>query len=289
MRNQVNMVAATLAITSLSDPARAAAMVSRPVVDVSAGYLLGDSRRGGTLHAARAASAKATAGRQAYRAAVYRVYAWNRYLGQAKGNQPVSYGAPCEDTLFVKFSAADEAKFKAGMVGIAGNWNALPRVPRQDGTVRPVYKNAVAAVLRGAGIKHPLVRVTQVLRVDLEGDGVDEVLVTATNHRGTGEKANGIRPGGISPNARAGEYSLILLRKMVKGKVQTSLLTGEAFAKDKVFSAPNIVKVGGVFDLDGDGKMEIVVQGHYYEGSWTTVYSAMGGTIKTLATSGCGA
>ena len=64
-----------------------------------------------------------------------------------------------------------------------------------------------------------------------------------------------------------GSYSMVLLRRLVAGKVETQLVEGEFYSKayengtddDASFNAPNVYKVIAVLDLDGDGKMEIVV------------------------------
>lgn len=282
MRSSFYVVAALLAGLGARD---AVAAGSHPVVDFASGYLLGDSSGGGGIRAAKPASAKPH-----YPATHYKVYAWNRYLGTALGTTASPFGPPCEDTLFVKFApSAKNPKFKNGVVAVAGKWNVLPRVPRQDRAVNQVYKASVATALARAGMKNPDVRVTQVLRVDLEGDGTDEVLITATKNQGVGEKGKGALIHGISPNAHAGEYSLVFLRKIVKGKVRTTLLEGEAYAKDRTFSAPSVFNVGGVFDLNGDGKMEILLMGRYYEGDSTAIYDASGEHVKTVASSGCGA
>ena len=56
------------------------------------------------------------------------------------------------------------------------------------------------------------------------------------------------------------------------------------------FDAPNSYKVIAVLDLNGDGKMEVVIGSHYYEGEMTTIYQ-MRARIKQRAvlSAGCGA
>jgi hypothetical protein len=93
----------------------------------------------------------------------------------------------------------------------------------------------------------------------------------------------------------AGNYSCVLLRRVVAGKLETQLVEGEFFSKAYVssdqssFNAPNAYKVIAVLDLDGDGKMEIVIGSRYYEGEATTIYRAGPEKIEQLLSVGCGA
>ena len=57
---------------------------------------------------------------------------------------------------------------------------------------------------------------------------------------------------------------MVLLRRVVAGKVETRLIGGEFHPKAYLrkgdsFDAPNAYKVIAALDLDGDGKMEVVV------------------------------
>jgi hypothetical protein len=91
----------------------------------------------------------------------------------------------------------------------------------------------------------------------------------------------------------AGSYSMVILRRVVAGKVETQLVEGEFYPKayvshDASFNAPNVYKVIGVLDLDGDGKMEIVVRSDYYEGGATTIYRCNPKKIEELLSVACG-
>jgi len=65
-------------------------------------------------------------------------------------------------------------------------------------------------------------------------------------------------------------------------------LTGEYYPKAKKFNAPAEHRVIGVLDLNGDGIMEIVLSGQYYEGDWVDAYRVDGAKIIKLFSMGCG-
>lgn len=205
----------------------------------------------------------------------YRIYNLSGAVVEATGERPESEGTPCEETYNVKFSGA--RRESEGVIAIGGDWNALPRVPRQLSPTTPVYQQAVATFLRSKGIARPEVKIERILSIDLEGDGQDEVLINATRYSG-----------GLSPNTKAGDYSFILLRKIVGGRVRSILVSGEFYPRARTFNAPNQYTLGGVFDVDGDGQMEIVAASQYYEGEATAVYRVNGGRVGVVLDCGCG-
>ncbi|MDQ3199797.1 MAG: hypothetical protein M3Q46_11555, partial [Verrucomicrobiota bacterium] len=118
-------------------------------------------------------------------------------------------------------------------------------------------------------------------RADLDGDGEEEVLISATNYQAEDESAG--------TESRAGDYSFVLLRQVRAGKVETRLIDGEFYKKDKTFNAPNVHRVAAILDLDGDGKMELVLTSNYYEGGTTTIYRYTPSATKELVAVSCGA
>jgi hypothetical protein len=238
-----------------------------PIVDLTNHCLLGAASNGRWLNAD-------TVKASVHRGDRYRIYSLTRNLGLATGTRPEALGPPCPQTQFVELTPSPAN----GVIAIAAPWNAQPRLPRVESTSQAFYRQATADILRRQGIANPIVSLTQVLRVDLEGDGVNEVLVSAMRYAG-----------GLSPSAQAGDYSLVYLRKVVGGQVQTKILEGEYYPRAVEFGAPSQYKVNALVDTNGDGVLEIVVSGQYYEGSWSSVYRVRGTQVEEVLTCGCGA
>src|SRR5437588_519789 len=97
----------------------------------------------------------------------YRVYGLNQALGEAKAGKPKNEDAPCEETLSVSLSP----KPKKGAIAIAAPWNALPRKVQVVDTIQKVYVAAVRDFLKTKGIDQPEVKIDNIVRVDLDGDG----------------------------------------------------------------------------------------------------------------------
>jgi hypothetical protein len=168
------------------------------------------------------------------------------------------------------------------VIALAAPWNALPRKVQLIDPTQQVYIDAVSAFLKTKGIEQPKVKIENIVRVD--GDGENEVLISATNYFSKDR---------VPMRSPAGSYSMVLLRRVVAGKMETQLIEGEfypkAYTETEKFNAPNAYKVIAVLDLDGDGKMEVVVASNYYEGEATTIYRCDLKKIESLLSVACGA
>lgn len=240
-----------------------------PIVDVQSGYLLGGTRDKNWIKP-QATAAQIKGGEK------YRLLEPKRVSGMAIGSKARTNEAPCEKTFFV------DIKPRKSVLAIGGKWKTQPRATQILGNNSPVYRKIVGDILRKNRLQ-PNVKITQIWRVDLEGDGQNEVLISATNHKGYET------PGSISSRSLKNEYSMTLLRKVVGGKVVTQMLEEEYYPKNKDFNAPNVFTLAGVWDLNGDGRLEIVTFGRYYEGNWTTIYEMRGSKATKVLEEGCGA
>jgi hypothetical protein len=169
-------------------------------------------------------------------------------------------------------------------VGVRGVPDVLPRSVTVLDPSAPEYREAARQVLATLGVDAPDPQVRQVVRVDLDGDGVDEVLVQAQR---------------VNENlwAESGDYAVVFLRRVVGGRVQDSVVAsgvpgpaepGSGLPASAV--APFIVvpHVAAVADLNGDGRMEVVLGEHYYEGGSTVAYELRGDGLAEVLRAGCG-
>lgn len=259
-----------LAALTVTAPAVADSGGVHPVVFGGTGMLLGGSANGKWLSANEMAS-KLKGGE------VYRHYGLNRALGQGKGQAPRLSDKHCPDTMLVDLSLpnGDPA------MSVAGDWNAMPRVPRAQSTKQNAYREAVAAYLKDKGVAEPTVELTQVIRIDLEGDGVDEVLLTAQ-----------ILPprfgGARDLDALPANHSFVLMRKLHKGKVETLAVTRSKYSNpENGGDVPFASEIAAIVDVNGDGAMEIVVSNGFYEGYGATVITVDGLTVREVLFEGC--
>jgi hypothetical protein len=161
-----------------------------------------------------------------------------------------------------EWSVKTASKAKAGIAIASPTWNAMPRLPRPIDLKDTTYLKIVGDILKDAGIRKPEVRITQGYKIDLDGDGQDEVVIAANRYgQGLGELS------GVPNVTSAGDYSLVFVRKIIGGKAQNIFIVKAVWLTANEAGHPRRNHISAIADLNGDGVMEIVGYNAYHEGS----------------------
>ncbi len=168
---------------------------------------------------------------------------------------------------------------KRGEVAFSASWNPLPRKPKSADANQKQHVDAVREFLREHGFRDPIVHISRIVSVDLDGDGQDEFVISATHYK-TGDEI----PDESAPNT----YSFVMIERMVEGKTKTELVDGEFYPEAKPDSAPNKFEIAALLDLNGDGKIDTVLRSAYYEGEEISVYEYRSSGVKKVLSVGCG-
>ena len=254
-----------LLVFSLSSVAQSRVV---PVLDLKVGGLLGGVKDGKFVDAK-------TAFKDLKANSEYTIFSLASGMSQDDLQITVSSpDAPCEDFYWV----STELETKEGVaVGTSAKWKVLPREVKQMSLTDKTYLGIVSGILKAKGLTKSKARIEQAVRVDLDGDGTEEVLISATSYVGNPQ-----------PSAKAGDYSFVLLRKIVGGKAQNIIISEQYIKKAIEFGAPTKFEISSVGDLNGDGKMEIIIYDAYYEGSGAIVYEMKGNKPTKVLETGCG-
>lgn len=165
-------------------------------------------------------------------------------------------------------------------VAISAPWDLTPHFVQEetdDGTYSDFARPLLAT--RGLDVESPVIK--QVVRFDLDGDGENEVIAVAEDIADSD-----------SLFAQEGDYSLVFMRVVVEGKVQTAILGESIVDEVQEGVTPFILShsVAAVADLSNDAKMEMIIYEVYYEGSgwvvWEYVNDDLGPVFQIG--SGCG-
>jgi hypothetical protein len=172
---------------SLATPGPVHPILVFPPYSSSGGFLLGASRDRAWLAADEAA------------ALLQPQETYALYSVQERQGSAVS-GVLAAEPLCPSFWSVP-IEHPAGLAAAIGaDWNALPRVPQEVDLKDPGVMQQVRDFLIAQAISQPEVKIQRILRVDLEGDGKQEVLVGAS--RFIEETGHDTSPG---------DYSIILL------------------------------------------------------------------------------
>jgi len=169
---------------------------------------------------------------------------------------------------------------EAGMIAVRDGWNITKRAVTElfvDGSANgQFYQQVVLDWLAAEGVAAPRLGVMQIFRVDIEGDGTDEIFISAT------------RLDESQHTTKAGDYSIILMRKVQGNDTVTKLIAGDVYdSQDLEITYPRTYSLANFIDLNQDGVLEVVVGFEKWEGFGAAVYQIDGQNVTEALKAGC--
>lgn len=191
----------------------------------------------------------------------FKVYSLSGLLGTGNAGGWQLLGQTGNEFYGANFVSS--ARVEGSGFGVTTAWDAMPRIPKAVRDQHKEYSNLVDALLRKKGFKKPIVRINQILKIDLDGDKEEETLI-------------GAGFGNSQDSTLSTFYSCVLLCTKTNQGWNTLLLNGSFFPNQnsrltRQFNAHDF-KVGAVLDLFGDKAMEIILSYSGYEESGFSVY-----------------
>lgn len=269
-------VEATATSSTLGDVTTTAPSVANRPVIVGSGGVLGYWQDGWTP-AESADAVPLEAG------ATFQVVGPSGIVGTAIGSAPERGCEIVENHVVLDLDPnpyVEYNPFVSSPIAIAADWDLTPFRVVALPLDSPAYIEIVHEYLLTSGYEEPDPQIVQLYQTDLEGDGVDEVIIVADNIDGDFFKE--------------AAYSLILVRKVIAEEVQTAVLHESIVlgGQDENEIPFNVTaRIAAIADLDGDGAMEIALDSAYYEGAATEIFDYIDGDIGFISAllTGCGA
>jgi hypothetical protein len=163
----------------------------------------------------------------------------------------------CESYIVGTDAGLDEA----GFVTVVDGWDVTKRDADELSEDGEFYQQAVIDWLADEGVDAPQLGNLQIFRVDIEGDGSDEIFISATHLDDS------------QHTTKAGDYSVILMVKVVGNDVITKLVVGDVYgSQEPEITFPRTYSLANFIDLNQDGVLEVVVDIQQWEGFGAIVF-----------------
>lgn len=217
----------------------------------------------------------------------YDVYINNTKKGNATGGLPINSksGETLKEDKYIPgfdiIDLYDENNQHVDYdIAINADWNICPRSYSNHSTDQKIYQDLTKNLIMKEGLKNPDTTLKQVIRVDLDGDGTEEVLITADNTIDDQFE-----------QVKKGDNAIVLFRKLVNGKVVDQVVEKDIRLKNEEVASyyRPLFRVETFSDLDGDGIMEVIIKSWYYEGEGWFVYKLIDNRLVLVASNGSGA
>ncbi|HWL42533.1 MAG TPA: hypothetical protein VNQ73_06275 [Ilumatobacter sp.] len=165
-----------------------------------------------------------------------------------------------------------------GSISVTADWDVQPRPVTQVGLDHPEYHAVGQALVDPASGADPTAgTVTQVVRADLDGNGIEEVLFTFEHQSDDGGFGS------------AGDYTLIVARYPHADGTVDDVVLWSYYEDDPIdFPNPGTGELLAIADLNGDGVMEVVTAHMYWEAVIAEIHALVDGRLAQATGGGCG-
>jgi len=165
---------------------------------------------------------------------------------------------------------------EGGFVGVVDGWAITKRNADELSADGDVYQQAVLDWLKAQGVDSPEIGDLHIFRVDIEGDGSDEIFISAT-HLDESQHTT-----------KAGDYSVVLMRKVAGNDVVTTRVIGDVYDSPELeITYPRTYSLANFIDLNQDGVLEVVVSFLKWEGFGASVFQVDRQDVTQALNSGC--
>ncbi len=164
-------------------------------------------------------------------------------------------------------------------LAVTADWDIQPRPVRAVGLDDPEYQQLGESLVTASDEIDPTRGdVVQVVRADLDGDGVEEVLFAFEHY--------------TAPDtgfATPGDFSILVARyPKADGSVADDLVFEHLVQSPVEYPALDRARVTAIADVNGDGAMEVAIGVTQWENATVTLYEFRDGTLHQVMSSGCG-
>jgi hypothetical protein len=183
-----------------------------------------------------------------------------------------NFSHTCQNYFIETEAELDEG----GFTGVMDGWNTTKREVTEIQDNGEVYQKALFDWLKSFGVASPQPGTLRILRTDLEGDGADEVFISATH---LDESQHVTNPG---------DYSVVLMSKLIGDEPVTISLVADVYSEDNSgMTFPQEYSLANFIDLNQDGVMEVVVDIQRWEGFGAMVVQVNGQGVLQALTAMC--
>lgn len=165
------------------------------------------------------------------------------------------------------------------MIGVASGWLSENQGVNQLSVDDPTYIQAVTEWFQSQGNSPAEIHITRILQTDIEGDGTNEILLSASYFKD---------PSGHL--AETGDYSVVLMRKVAGNEVLTIPLVKDYYVTSlpgAELNYPLTYNLAGALDLNRDGTLEVIVDVSRWEGGGVIIYRMDGQNVREVLRTIC--